>query len=101
MQGAIQDGQREHCLSPARWLAGEEESLPLSGMSDEVAAVSVRDWHAAVELSGHGLHIVASTTDAKIWSVSAPRTTPRKNIRVDMRQILPFVIPARPPKSRW
>jgi hypothetical protein len=55
-------------------------------------AVSLKEGQTAADLSGHGLHTVASAAEASAWSVSTTRRNPRMKVRENIFGILHLLI---------
>jgi hypothetical protein len=92
MKRGRQNGQREQWSSAPAWLAGRGEPAWHSEEAQDIVAVSLKDGQRAADLSGHGLHAVASAAEASVWRISTPRRSPRMKVRANIRGILHLLI---------
>jgi len=92
MKRGRQIGQREQWSSAPAGLAGREEPAWHSEEAQDIVAVSLKDGQTAADLSGHGLHTVASAAEASVWRISITRRTPRKKVRANICGILHLLI---------
>ena len=88
MKRGRQNGQKKQWSSAPAWLAGREEPAWHSEEAQDIVGVSPKDGQRAADLSGHGLHTVASDAEASVWRISTPRRTPRKKVRANIFGIL-------------